>query len=320
MGYFDFLPNSQYSINGGLDVKAVKNILVRAKITDGLKALMSSYAEYSIADGEKPEHIAHRVYGRTDYHWIVLMFNEIHDPYFSWPLSSSEFERHMEKTYSGKALHVNTGGIVERGSGAIFNRTRGVPHDRTIPYFEVGSAVEQYDIQEPTRKIATGTIKSWNPNLWKIEVDDVIGVFRPQGVAARLTGISDPTALPHDIVCTNSRGDQITASLLRSIDSNQNAIRHFEDEQGEIVSPWYIPTREEGADASPLIERFVVGKQEVIDAVVLLPDGSDGRKVYSAITNMVYEEQLNESKRNIRVMAPIYIDSLIRELNNVLGR
>ena len=321
MPYFSLLPNIEYETNGA-DRKVAKNILVRAKIMDAMRNLISSSAEYTVVDGEKPEHIAHRVYGRPDYHWIILLFNEIHDPYFSWPLSVTEFQSHMSKTYAGKALHLYTGGVIEDGKRAIFNETKGVPHDRRLPHFEKGTIVEQYDIFDPRIKVASATVKSWDPNLWKLEIDNIEGVFRLQGTAARIDAsagqlayISDPLSLPRDIACTNSQGDRIEASLIRLTDSNEYAIHHFENDEGEVVSPWHIPV----GSASPLIERFAVGRQEIIEVVDKFPDGREATRTYTAVTNFAHEEATNDAKRKIKVMDPIYIDTLLRELNVMFG-
>lgn len=301
MSYFTFIPNTQYTFDGQ-KTTIVKNILVRAKILESLRALIGSSAEYTVADGEKPEHIAHRVYGRADYHWIILMFNEIHDPYFSWPMSTNELERHMEKTYPGKALYINTGGVIEQGTGAIRNETRGVPHDRRLPHFEVGSTIRQVDASG--NQIASGKIISWDPNLWKIVVEDVVGVFRLQGNAANTSLVLNPLSLARDIRCTNSQGQEISASLLRINDMNSYSLHHFENESQEVVSPWYVlPTT-----STPLIERYVVGRQEIIES-------AEGP--YLAVTNWQHEEKKNEAKRNIRVMTPNYIDPLLRELSRV---
>lgn len=327
MPYFSLLPNIEYATQS-TNRKVAKNILVRTKITDGIRNLISSSAEYKVMQGEKPEHIAHRVYGRPDYHWIILMFNEIHDPYFSWPLSGNELESHMNKTYPGKALYISTGGRNERGKQAIFNNTKGVPHDRKLPHFEVGSVIEQYDTNNV--KIASGTIKQWDPDLCKIVVDDIDGVFRLQGVAARidptigqLQYISDPLSLPRDLVCRNTQGDVISTSLVRLTDSNHYALHHFVDDYGEVVSPWYVPGTN-SADLSnvtvaPLIERFTVGRQEIIEAADRLPDGTETTRTYSFVTNFAHEEMVNDAKRTIKVMDPVYIDTLLREMSVMFG-
>lgn len=303
MSYFSILPNTQYTLTTGGRIVA-KNILVRAKILDFIRTLESSALEYTITDEERPEHIAERVYGRADLHWVVLLFNEIHDPYFSWPMSLNEMERHMEKSYPGKALYVNTGGVIQSGSSAIWNERANLAHDRRKPHFEAGTEVRQ--ISQDGTVIATGTVLSWNPNLWKLEVEPVNGVFRLQGDAANTKPIANPSALFRDIRCTNSQGDEISTSLLRITEDNRYGLHHFENVSEEEISSWYLPE----ASSSPLIERYVAGRQEVIET---------SKGTFSIVTNYTYEERRNEAKRNIRIMKPNYLDPLLREFNRLMG-
>lgn len=311
MSYFSFLPNAQYRISDSSHRIVAKNILVRAKIFEGIRNFISASAEYTIRDGEKPEHIAHRVYGRADYHWIILMFNEIHDPYFGWPMTANELSAHMEKAYPGKSLFINTGGVIESGKLAIMNETLGIPLDRKHPHFEIGSTIEQYN--PSGLRIASATITGWNPDLWKIDVENVNGVFRLQGAAAavdiatgNLNPVSDPLSLPRDIKCKNSNGHVVSASLLRIVEDNRFAINRFVDEDEQETNPWYVPD----GSASPLIERYVNGRQEIIDT----EEGT-----YSILTNLAYEEANNDTKRNIKVMRPEYIDPLLKEMSRVMG-
>ena len=98
MGYFNFLSNVGYRNDNGTFTIA-RNILTRGKIIDSIKESQSGYMEYTIKDEERPETLANRVYGRSDYHWIILLFNEILDPFFSWPLSVNEMEHQMQSIY-----------------------------------------------------------------------------------------------------------------------------------------------------------------------------------------------------------------------------
>lgn len=311
MSYFTFFPNTEYSLPGQKPI-VLRDIMMRAKILEGMRSLVGTYAEYTIADGERPEHIAHRVYGRPDYHWMILLFNEIHDPYYEWPMSTGEMEKHIEKTYPGKALIVNTGGIVEGGRAAIFNETIGVPHDRRKPHFETGFLIEQMD--ESSQKLASTNVYSWDPNLWKIVVSsELSGSFRLLGDAAKtsietgeLLPILDPSSLQKDIHCANSQGHSISTSLIRVTEENRHAIHHFEDENGIEVSPWLVPK----GSSSPLIERYALGRQESINTA----EGT-----YTFVTNSQYEDRKNEAKRKIRVMKPAYTDAVIRQLSALVG-
>ena len=40
---------------------------------------------YTVQDGEKPEHIAYRLYENAQYHWIVILANNITNIHKEWP-------------------------------------------------------------------------------------------------------------------------------------------------------------------------------------------------------------------------------------------
>jgi hypothetical protein len=44
--------------------------------------------------------IAHKLYGDTEYHWIVLMMNDIIDRYHQWPMSTRQFLAHINDKYT----------------------------------------------------------------------------------------------------------------------------------------------------------------------------------------------------------------------------
>jgi hypothetical protein len=90
VAYFGNFPNLAYPIV--IDGKTVrinaKNITVRAKFLDYVKTSQVSYRDYTIKDGDRPDTLSYRLYGRSDLHWVILIFNEILNPFFDWPLTS----------------------------------------------------------------------------------------------------------------------------------------------------------------------------------------------------------------------------------------
>ena len=46
-----------------------------------------------------PEHIAHKLYGNSELHWIVLMVNNITDLYRDWPMTVPNFLRFLNDKY-----------------------------------------------------------------------------------------------------------------------------------------------------------------------------------------------------------------------------
>jgi hypothetical protein len=85
--YFNYFPKTFYSSNNastGLD--SVTNIIARFGFEQSLKNNSSAFYKYQIQESDTPEIIAHKYYGSAEKHWIVLLFNDIIDPQFDWPL------------------------------------------------------------------------------------------------------------------------------------------------------------------------------------------------------------------------------------------
>jgi len=59
---------------------------------------------YTVTDGEKPEHIAHRLYGNPQYHWIILLTNNIIDVYHDWPQSTHDLVDATKAEYGANSL------------------------------------------------------------------------------------------------------------------------------------------------------------------------------------------------------------------------
>ena len=101
--YFSHLPTIQYN-SSGVSSKVKTNIPVtditkRFKITQLLNGVEAYYYDYEIQSGDRPDTIAYKLYGSSKLDWIVLLVNEIHDRYFEWALTDSEFQEYIVKQY-----------------------------------------------------------------------------------------------------------------------------------------------------------------------------------------------------------------------------
>jgi hypothetical protein len=96
---FEKYPLIQYDIDGSGNTRTVIDILQRVKIRDVLKNDYLVFYTYQVKDGETPEIIAHKLYGSTQYHWIVLYCNDIVDPYYDWPMSGDNLIATIRKKY-----------------------------------------------------------------------------------------------------------------------------------------------------------------------------------------------------------------------------
>ena len=67
-----------------------------------------SLLPYTVIVPEKPDDVAFNYYGDTTYSWLVLISNNILDPYFEWPMSTREFEAYLKKKYGSIATSQST--------------------------------------------------------------------------------------------------------------------------------------------------------------------------------------------------------------------
>ena len=101
MAYFKNFPQILYSFSTGLsiDAFAMTDITRRVKINDFNLQNVMSYDEYDVQDGETPELIADKLYDNPEYHWTLLIVNEIIDPRYDWPLSVEALKNYVEAKY-----------------------------------------------------------------------------------------------------------------------------------------------------------------------------------------------------------------------------
>lgn len=76
-----------------------RNIRFRKEIL----ANVTAYDEYDIVDGETPEIIAEKVYGNAEYHWIVMLTNDMYDYRADFPLTQLQLERYVSDKYGEDA-------------------------------------------------------------------------------------------------------------------------------------------------------------------------------------------------------------------------
>lgn len=95
--YFNKFPNTDYEFSGRTSI--VKDIFRRSTFISEYKPYTDLYEEYLVKDGETPESLSIRFYGDVAYHWIILIFNEIHNIYSDWPMNQLALENYCREKY-----------------------------------------------------------------------------------------------------------------------------------------------------------------------------------------------------------------------------
>ena len=99
--YFNYFPKTLYSLDdGGTKFDSVTNIIARFAFEDKLKENSAAFYKYEIKDSDTPEIIAKKYYESSERHWIVLLFNNIIDPQWDWPLVDRTLNEYIDNKYS----------------------------------------------------------------------------------------------------------------------------------------------------------------------------------------------------------------------------
>lgn len=90
---FDRLPTITYNN------QLMADITKRLRICPGVKTNAATYDWYTVKDGEKIEDVAHRYYGSPTYHVVIILMNDIVDPFYDWPMSQTELNKYVTMKY-----------------------------------------------------------------------------------------------------------------------------------------------------------------------------------------------------------------------------
>ena len=141
MGYFRELPDILYQSqasdrNSSRDYIRVKNLFRRVKLRDDLQNVFTVFNKYQITEGERPDTVAEKLYGSSDYDWIVLLTAGIINVYDQWPLSDRDLYQYAENKYGNDLTAVRfyeTTEVKDSSGRLILPKGKVVDSGFTIP-------------------------------------------------------------------------------------------------------------------------------------------------------------------------------------------
>ena len=98
--YFRQFEKGYYDLKGDGKQKLVVDLMTRVKVREKILDEASLYDKYDVPSGERPEDTAFKHFGSSQYHWVVLLTNNITDVYYDWPMSEQSFETFIRDKYT----------------------------------------------------------------------------------------------------------------------------------------------------------------------------------------------------------------------------
>ena len=85
------------------DARTIVDFFRRVNVTENYTKNISVLIPYTVEDGETPEMVSYKFYGTPFYHWVLLMINNITNPYEQWPIAQDELLAKIALKYPGES-------------------------------------------------------------------------------------------------------------------------------------------------------------------------------------------------------------------------
>tara|TARA_B100000902_G_scaffold276706_1_gene262489 strand:- start:565 stop:1335 length:771 start_codon:yes stop_codon:yes gene_type:complete len=172
--FFSNLPNVYVGVEGADEIisyKKVKNIFRRVEVQEKLQKYSNQFESYFIREGERPDMLANEMFGDPELDWVILLANNIVDPYQDWPIDANTLrEMALEKYTNIDAVHhwetkpIKNGTIEVVKGGVEVNETyRAVLTGNTLTkdqsIYSVSNIEHEIYVNEKKRLIAMPSIE-----------------------------------------------------------------------------------------------------------------------------------------------------------------
>lgn len=286
--FLDRFPLVRYTVDKKLlnEYDTVRNILFRIGfIKEVIETNVNSYYYYTIKDGDRPEILAEKVYGDPEAYWMILYPNSIVDPYYDWPMDDRTFQKYIIDKYGSIEWAKTNWHHYEK----VIKRENPLAQVTTITRFQVNEK------------------KLTNDAMLVIDVETNYTVGENVYVGASYAA--------------NTYSGQVIAW------NNANGYISLANTTGSYKSYQYLIGATSGANGTILTTRSPDVPMDAYNTLVDTTDFSTyevaGRTVFETVSrNRVsyydYEEELNESKRRIKVIKAEFYPQIAAEFKNLV--
>ena len=301
--FFDKFPKVAYNISGekySPNYQAATNIMFRFGFLHDVVSNASAYEYYTIRDGDTPESVANKYYGVVEAHWFVLLANQIYDPQYDWPLSSVNFDKYIVKKYGSIAnaytqMHhyEKITGRQPQGSDQFLFQTTQVDYAPLNNYI--------IDTSSYTGVIDAGDIF--------YQSDD--GRYNTATFTAQTIGFSGSNNV---IFLNNVTGNFVTTKTTYNYTKGGYIAAN-------VGAPAFTTNEVLFPDLTVPHDYYVSLPLEPTTTTLAYDNGISFTEVTArrAVTCYDYEMELNESRRNIRLIRKSYYDQVMQEFHKLSG-
>lgn len=290
--YFQMFPTIDYDSDDIGNTKVVVDVLKRIRAKTQQLSDKTLFYAYAMKDGETLEDISYQLYGSPKYHWVIMLINSFEDPFYDISLNTQEFESFINTKYGIDQITSDSVTIYDGSAGVNGNIA---PHTATTTQFTATENIET-----------------------KIKVGDSISVVLPYAWYSDTGGSTDPDFIP-GIRKLSYTADQTVVSIDTmtkfSTDLQSNTFVRFfantdiaQETVSVLTNVHHFERDIKDDEGNVLFEKMVTD----------LEDYSNPATTTTAVSNYTYENDTNDSKRNILLLRPDLLSGFISEFESLM--
>lgn len=281
--FFKHYPNITYSNT------VVKNILAKVVFQKNNDNNYYTYHPYTIVEGDRADTLAYLYYGDPGYDWVIYYANMTVDPYFDWPLDTKSFKRYVETKY---------GSLTEARSKIKFFRSNYIEDDSTL---STAAYTALSQIQKQFWTPVTGidnTITSY-----KRKREDVV-YNTNKTLSISISPANNSTYTSGEQVRQTSGSVVVALGNLRFSNSSVAVVDNI---QGSFSNSYSLVGTTSGTSSA-------------VSAVDTISTSIDPtiQNYFVPVTFYDYEEELNEKRKNIRLLDSGFVRDIEEKFKELL--
>ena len=286
--FFKHYPLIQYgnSVSNTVSVNLMAKIAFQKTIQQNYEV----FHPYTIQEGDRADTIANLYYGDPGYDWIVYYSNNILDPYYEWFMDGDSFNRFITSKY---------GSLISARRKIKYFRSNYVSDDSMIsPAAYAALSAEQKRFWAP--------IVGQNNNIIRYERKKEDVFFETNKVQELfITLVGNTVFSNNEYVFQTSGGTTVSSGTVVFANSSVCIVSNV----GGTISTSY---NLKGGDS--LANATVASVNTITTSI-----GANIQSYFESVSFFDYENELNEQRKNIKLIDVAYVSAIENEFKQLLS-
>lgn len=339
MPYFDEFPTINFDLEKTGETIELTNILYRTNINESVKNNLALFLNYDFKDKDRLDIISQKLYDDSELHWLIMIMNDMVNPYYDIPVSESALSEFITSKYPGQTFFlsgINNSSSSSSGYDGFVNIsgayqtdeyvrsdtliTSGTATGGSLTHIKLDSSAssvnDTYNGAVITTDSGTGSGQTAIITDYDGETKIATTIFTSHigcdteysiyvsGQVHRFDATYSRLEVDN-IVGTFSAGDVITGITSGQTANLQRKIAQSKD----AVHHFENSSTEEFYNPYDTTGNYLAG--------YILNTGSNIIE-NAVVTNEVYEQRLNDDKRFIRLMDPQLTSTAVSDFNRIM--